>query len=62
MARHPHWRSTCCPHPRGGNRYLARALGEGAVVAARTESFLGERYGRIARRRGKTRAIVAVGR
>jgi transposase len=45
-----------------GNRYLARALGEAAVVAARTDSFLGERYRRIARRRGKKRAIVAVGR
>jgi transposase len=31
-------------------------------VAARNDSFLGERYRRIARRRGKKRAIVAVGR
>jgi transposase len=45
-----------------GNRYLARVLGEPAVVAARTDSFLGERYRRIAKRRGKKRAIVAVGR
>ena len=45
-----------------GNRYLARVLGESAVVAARTDSFLGERYRRIAKRRGKKRAIVAVGR
>ncbi len=45
-----------------GNRYLARVLGEAAVVAARTDSFLGERYRRIAKRRGKKRAIVAVGR
>jgi len=45
-----------------GNRYLARALGEAAVGASRTDSFLGERYRRIARRRGKKRAIVAVGR
>jgi transposase len=45
-----------------GNRYLARVLGEAAVVAGRTDSFLGERYRRIARRRGKKRAIVAVGR
>ena len=45
-----------------GNRYLARALGEAAIGAARTDTFLGERYGRIARRRGKNRAIVAVGR
>jgi hypothetical protein len=31
-------------------------------LAARTDTFLGERYRRIARRRGKKRAIVAVGR
>lgn len=45
-----------------GNRYLARVLGEAAVTAGKTDTFLGERYRRIARRRGKKRAIVAVGR
>jgi transposase len=45
-----------------GNPYLARVLGEAAVAASKTETFLGERYRRIARRRGKKRAIVAVGR
>lgn len=45
-----------------GNRYLARALGEAAVGVGRTDTFLGERYRRIARRRGNKRAIVAVGR
>lgn len=45
-----------------GNSYLGRALGEAAVSAGRTDTFLGERYRRIARRRGKKRAIVAVGR
>jgi len=45
-----------------GNRYLAQVLGEAAVVAGRTDTFLGERYRRIARRRGTKRAIVAVGR
>jgi len=45
-----------------GNSYLARVLGEAAVGAARTDTFLGERYRRIARRRGKKKAIVAVGR
>ena len=45
-----------------GNRYLARVLGAAAVAAGRTDTFLGERYRRIARRRGKKRAIVAVGR
>jgi transposase len=45
-----------------GNPYLARTLGEAAVAAARTDTFLGERYRRIARRRGKKKALVAVGR
>lgn len=45
-----------------GNRYLARILGEAAVSAGKTDTFLGERYRRIARRRGKKRAMVAVGR
>jgi transposase len=45
-----------------GNRYLARTLGEAAVGAGRTNTFLGARYRRIARRRGKKKAIVAVGR
>jgi transposase len=45
-----------------GNPYLARVLGETAVAASKTNTFLGERYRRIARRRGKRRAIVAVGR
>ncbi|MGH3539509.1 MAG: transposase, partial [Pseudonocardiaceae bacterium] len=45
-----------------GNRYLARVLGEAAVAASKTDTFLGERYRRIAKRRGKKRAIVAVGR
>jgi transposase len=45
-----------------GNRYLARILGEAAVAASKTDTFLGERYRRIARRRGKKKAIVATGR
>jgi transposase len=45
-----------------GNHYLARVLGEAAVAASRTDTFLGERYRRLARRRGKKKAIVAVGR
>ncbi|MFL6226478.1 MAG: IS110 family transposase [Actinomycetes bacterium] len=45
-----------------GNPYLARALGEAAVAAGKTSTFLGERYRRIARRRGAKRAVVAVGR
>jgi len=45
-----------------GNPYLARILGEAVVAAGRTSTFLGERYRRLARRRGKQKAIVAVGR
>ncbi len=45
-----------------GNPYLARVLGEAAVCAGRTDTFLGERYRRIARRRGRKKAVVAVGR
>jgi transposase len=44
-----------------GNPWLAATLGEIIAAAARTDTFLGERYHRIARRRGKRRAIVAVG-
>ena len=36
-----------------GNRYLARALGDAAAGAGRTKTFLGERYRRLAKRRGK---------
>ncbi|MGH3921785.1 MAG: hypothetical protein ACRDTT_02730 [Pseudonocardiaceae bacterium] len=46
-------------HP---NRYLAGVLGEAAAAAGKTDTFLGERYRRLARRRGTNRAIVAVGR
>jgi transposase len=45
-----------------GNPYLKGALGEAAAAAARTDTFLGERYRRIVRRRGKLRALVAVAR
>lgn len=45
-----------------GNPYLARTLGEVVTGAARTNTFLGARYRRIARRRGANKAVVAVGR
>jgi transposase len=45
-----------------GNPFLAQVLGEAAVAAARTNTFLGDRYRRLARRRGTARATVAVGR
>jgi transposase len=44
-----------------GNPWIGGALGEAAMGAARTKTFLGSRYHRIARRRGKQRALVAVG-
>ena len=45
-----------------GNTYLARILGNAAAATARTDTFLGERYRRIARRRCATKANVAIGR
>lgn len=45
-----------------GNPYLKGVLGEAAAVAARTNTFLGERYRRIVKRRGKLKALVAVAR
>jgi transposase len=44
-----------------GNPWLAGALGEAGIGAARTKTFLGSRYHRLARRRGKQRALVAAG-
>ena len=41
---------------RQGNRYPKGVLGEVAAAAARTDTFLGERYRRLVRRRGKQRA------
>jgi transposase len=44
-----------------GNPWLGGTLGEAATSAARTKTFLASRYKRIVRRRGKQRALVAVG-
>lgn len=44
------------------NRYLRSALIEAAHAAGKTDTYLGEKYRRIARRRGKKRAAVAVAR
>ena len=44
-----------------GNPWLAGTLGEIVATVSRTDTFLGERYRRLARRCGKNRAIVAVG-
>ena len=45
-----------------GNSYLRGYLGQAAIAAATTDTFLGERYRRIARRRGNAKAQVAVAR
>ena len=45
-----------------GNPYLKGALGEAAAAAAKTDTFLGERYRRVVKRRGKLKALVAVAR
>jgi transposase len=44
-----------------GNPYLGAALGEAAISAGRTQSFLGARYRRLARRMPKKKALVATG-
>jgi transposase len=45
-----------------GNPYLKGMLGEAAAAAARTDTFLGGRYRRIVKRRGKLKALVAIAR
>jgi transposase len=45
-----------------GNPYLKSVLGEAAAAAAKTDTFLGERYRRLVRRIGKRKALVAVAR
>lgn len=42
--------------------YLKRVLGEDATAAAKTDTFLGERYRRLVRRQGKQKALVALER
>jgi transposase InsO family protein len=44
-----------------GNPWLAGTLGRIAFINSRTNTFLGARYRRLARRRGKHKAIVATG-
>jgi transposase len=45
-----------------GNPWLRGALGEAAMAAARTDTFLGARYRRLVKRRGHLKALVAVAR
>ena len=44
-----------------GNRYLAAITGETAAAVSRTQTREGARYRRLARRRGKAKALVATG-
>jgi transposase len=44
-----------------GNPWLGGTIGEAAAGAARTKTFLASRYRRVVKRRGKKRALVAVG-
>ena len=45
-----------------GDPYLRGIPGEAAAAASRTDTFPGERYRRIVRRRGKLKALVAIAR
>ncbi len=44
-----------------GNRYLAGITGETAAAVSKTQTREGARYRRLARRRGKAKALVATG-
>jgi transposase len=48
--------------PGKGDPWLKGPLGEVAATAARSDTFLGERYRRLARRRGKRKALAAIAR
>jgi transposase len=45
-----------------GNSHLAQILGNAAAAAGRTDTFPGQRYRPIARRRAATKANLAIGR
>jgi transposase len=48
--------------PGKGDPWLKGPLGEVAATAARSDTFLGQRYRRLAKRRGKRKALVAIAR
>jgi transposase len=62
----PHVKQSGTTHRGGktsnGNPYLKAVLGSAAASASRSNTFLGERYRRIVKRRGKGKALVAVAR
>ena len=45
-----------------GYPYLKGVLGDAAAAAGKTKTFLGERYRRLVKRRGKLKALVAIAR
>ena len=45
-----------------GDPYLKGVLGSAVAAAGRTDTFLGQRYRRLVKRRGKLKALVAVAR
>jgi transposase len=55
-------KKTTAGSPGKGNPWLSGILGEIAASASRTNTFLGERYRRLARRRGKRKALAAIAR
>ena len=59
---HPVRRQNPGGQNRKGNRWLRGTLGDAAMAAGKTDTYLGERYRRIRRRRGKKKAIVATAR
>ena len=46
---------------RAGNRYVRTALVQAAHAASKTQTYLGEQYRRLSKRRGSKRAAIAVG-
>jgi len=48
--------------PGKGDPWLNGPLGEIAASASRTDTFLGERYRRLAKKRGKRKALAAIAR
>ena len=61
-AHHPVRRHPPRRRHRQGHPYLKGVLGEVAAAAAKTDTFLGERYRRLVRRIGKLKALVAIAR
>jgi transposase len=62
-AHHPVRRARSRPGKTAkGNPYLKGVLGDAAAAAGKTSTFLGERYRRLVKRRGKLKALVAIAR